>query len=271
MPALNALTPAVLNRFIGTPTCPVLIDICTDEDFALDPQLIPTSRRHPFKQIETLVPELQGQSVVIICQKGLKLSQGAAAMLRSHSIQADFLDGGHMAWADAGGSLIPAAKIPDTQNGSTLWVTRHRPKVDRIACPWLIRRFIDPKARFLFVQPDQVALVAEKFEATPFDIEGAALGHHNDKCSFDAFLDHFGLQTPALTHLAQIIRAADLGQLDEVPQAAGLQAASLGLSRMFKDDLEQLEAGLTLYDAFYCWARDATGETHDATSHQARQ
>jgi len=102
MPALNSITPSQLIRLIGTPDCPVLIDICIDEDFALDPRLIPTSRRHPFGQIETLVPKLQDRQAIIICQKGRKLSQGAAALLRSHSVKADYLEGGHQAWAAAG-------------------------------------------------------------------------------------------------------------------------------------------------------------------------
>ena len=270
MPALNAISPAQLIRLIGTPDCPILIDICINEDFALDPRLIPTSRRHPFTQIETLVPQLHDKHVIIICQKGLKLSQGAAALLRAYGIKADYLDGGHQAWAAMDGPLILAVNIPDIQNGSTLWVTRHRPKVDRIACPWLIRRFIDPKAKVMFVQPDQVVLVADRFGATPFDVEGALLGHKDGKCTFDAMLDHFNLHTNAIDALADVVRAADLGKLDENPQAAGLQAASLGLSRMHKDDQQQLMAGLTLYDAFYRWARDAQSELHDATSHGER-
>lgn len=267
MPALNALTPTQLSRLIGTPNCPVLIDICIDEDFAMDPTLIPTSLRVPFVQIETLVPDLIGKQVIIICQKGRKLSQGAAALLRSHGIDAQFLDGGHMAWRAADLPLLLAVNVPQHYGDHTLWVTRHRPKIDRIACPWLIRRFIDPKARFMFVSPDQVDLVADRFNATAFDVKGADLGHKGDKCTFDALLDHFDLHVTALDRLADVVRAADLGKLDDNAQAAGLQAASLGLSRMYKDDHAQLEAGLGLYDAFYLWARDAQGETHDAASH----
>jgi len=119
----------------------------------------------------------------------------------------------------------------------------------------------------MFVQPDQVELVADRFQATPFDVKGAVFGHRADKCTFDAMLDHFDLHTNALTTLADVVRAADLGKLSENPQAAGLQAVSLGLSRLHKDDTTQLEAGLVIYDAFYLWARDAQTEKHDGASH----
>ena len=141
--------------------------------------------------------------------------------------------------------------------------TRHRPKIDRIACPWLIRRFIDPRARFLFVEPAQVEAVADRFNATPFDMPGGFWSHRGDQCSFDTMLAEFGLHTPALDRLALIIRAADTNRHDLAPEAAGLLAASLGLSRIYRDDVAQMEAGLALYDAFYRWARDAQSEGHD--------
>ena len=155
--------------------------------------------------------------------------------------------------------IPPLANLPRTR----LWVTRHRPKIDRIACPWLIRRFIDPTARFLYVAPAEVAAVAAHFDATPFDIEGVTHSHHGDRCSFDTMLDLWGLQTDALQRLALVIRAADTDRHDLSPQAAGLLAISVGLSRQYRDDLEQLAIGLTLYDALYRWARDGHDETHD--------
>jgi hypothetical protein len=147
--------------------------------------------------------------------------------------------------------------------GRTVWVTRARPKVDRIACPWLIRRFVDPRAVFLFVAPSEVDGVAERFGATPFDVEGVHWSHRGDACTFDVIVEEFGLASEPLTRLAAIVRGADTGRFETAPQAAGLLAASLGLSRMFSDDLAQLEAGMTLYDAFYRWCRDATAETHN--------
>jgi hypothetical protein len=141
-------------------------------------------------------------------------------------------------------------------------VTRARPKVDRIACPWLIRRFVDPNAVFLFVPPAEVGAVAERFAATPFDIDNVFWTHRGDRCTFDVMVEEFGLSGEPLARLAVIVRGADTARPDLVPEAAGLLAASLGLSRMYADDLEQLEAGMLLYDAFYRWCRDATDETH---------
>lgn len=264
MPAPTQITVSQLSRLIGLPDAPILVDVCIDEDFALDPRLIPGSFRHPFDDIASLVPQLAGARVVVLCQKGLKLSQGAAAVLRASDISAESLQGGLLDWADAGQPLIPAALLPQRQaSGGTRWVTRHRPKIDRIACPWLIRRFIDPRAEFLFVAPSQVLQVAEKFAATPFDIEDVFWSHRGERCTFDTMLDEFSLNVPTLQHLAQIVRAADTNRLDLAPEAAGLLAASLGLSRMFRDDLAQLDAGMLLYDSFFRWARDATDEGHD--------
>jgi hypothetical protein len=191
--------------------------------------------------------------------RGRKLSEGAAAILRAKGWQAEVLEGGAEAWAAAGLPMVPRAALPAT----SLWVTRHRPKVDRIACPWLIRRFIDPAARFLYVAPSEVAAVADRFGAIPFDIDGVTFSHRGDLCSFDALVDDFGLHTEAMDRLALVIRAADTDRHDLAPQAAGLLALSVGLSRMFRDDLEQLEAGMAIYDALYRWARDAHQEGHD--------
>ncbi|MBU8537795.1 chromate resistance protein [Roseomonas tokyonensis] len=158
--------------------------------------------------------------------------------------------------------LEPAAIPPRDAAGRTVWVTRARPKVDRIACPWLIRRFVDPGAVFLFVAASQVELVADRFGATPFDIEGVFWTHRGDGCTFDTMLEEFGLRTPTLERLAMIVRGAETARYDLAPQSAGLLAASLGLSRLHRDDLVQLEAGLALYDAFHLWCRDATEEVH---------
>jgi hypothetical protein len=149
-------------------------------------------------------------------------------------------------------------------------VTRARPKIDRIACPWLIRRFIDPAAVCLFVAPAEVEAVADRFNATPFDVENVFWSHRGELCTFDVMVQEFGLSAPPLERLATIVRAADTSRLDLSPEAAGLLAASLGLSRMYDDDLEQLSAGMLLYDAFYRWCRDATGETHNWPTNKAK-
>lgn len=137
------------------------------------------------------------------------------------------------------------------------WVTRERPKVDRIACPWLIKRFIDGDPEFLFVPADRVLTVAKETGAVAFDVPGADLGHEGDRCSFDAFLKRYKLADPALHDLAPIVRGADTGRLDLSPQAPGLLALSRGLSILFKDDFEMLKHGLVMYDALYAWLREA--------------
>jgi hypothetical protein len=135
------------------------------------------------------------------------------------------------------------------------WVTRERPKIDRIACPWLIQRFIDRDAEFLYVPASDVLRVAEQTGATPYDVPGAELGHVGDLCSFDAFLAKHRLDDPALQKLAVIVRGADTSRPDLTPQSAGLLAISLGLSRNFTDDHEMLRHGMVMYDALYSWCR----------------
>lgn len=137
------------------------------------------------------------------------------------------------------------------------WITRERPKIDRIACPWLIARFIDKSPEFVYVPSDQVLQQAEKLGAIPYDVPGVELGHAGELCSFDAFLSRYGLSDPALGDLAVIIRGADTGRLDISPQAAGLLAISVGLSQNFQDDHEMLVHGFTIYDALYSWCKSA--------------
>ncbi|KAJ04692.1 chromate resistance protein ChrB domain-containing protein [Sulfitobacter mediterraneus] len=264
MAAPNEITVPQLLRLIGLPDAPVIVDISIDPDFADDPYLIPGSFRHPHTDIEGLKSRLQGRACVITCQKGIKLSQGLAAWLRHDGIKAEYLKGGMYGWREhVAAPRIPFAAIPAPVEGSTLWVTRHRPKIDRIACPWLIRRFVDPSARFLFVSPAEVNGVADRYGATPFDVEDVFWSHRGENCTFDTMLDEFALHTDALDRLVQVVRAADTNRHDMAPQAAGLLALSVGLSRQYRDDLEQLEAGLALYDALYRWARDGSDEGHD--------
>ena len=142
------------------------------------------------------------------------------------------------------------------------WVTRERPKIDRIACPWLIARFIDKSPEFLYVPTDDVLKVAKETGATPYDIPGVEMTHDGELCSFDAFLKKYKLNDPALHQLAVIVRGADTSRLELAPQAPGLMALSLGLSRVFADDHEMLRHGMVMYDALYAWCRDCQKETH---------
>lgn len=143
------------------------------------------------------------------------------------------------------------------------WITRERPKIDRIACPWLITRFIDTEPEFLYVPAERVLAVAEETGATPFDVAGVELGHVGDHCSFDAFLAKYCLADPALHQLADIVRGADTARLDLTPQSAGLHAVSLGLSAIFTDDHAMLRHGMVVYDALYAWCRMRRSGTHD--------
>jgi hypothetical protein len=145
------------------------------------------------------------------------------------------------------------------------WITRERPKIDRIACPWLVTRFIDPVAEFLYVPAAEVLQVAARTGAIPYDIPGAEYGHRGELCSFDAFLDKHHLDDPALRQLALIVRGADTDRLDLAPQCSGLLAISLGLSRTFTDDHEMLCHGLVMYDALFAWVQHAQGERHNWT------
>jgi rhodanese-related sulfurtransferase len=258
MPQFGQITPVQAMRLIGTPDAPTIFDVRTDEDVAVLPRLVPTSRRIAHTALAPLT-DRPGRAITV-CTKGRKLSEGAAAWLRVQGWQAEVLEGGTLAWEAAGLPMIPLATLPPP---GTAWVTRHRPKIDRIACPWLIRRFIDPTAQILFVAPSEVSAVADRFTAIPFDIEGVTFSHRGDTCSFDALLDDFGLHTEALDRMATVIRAADTDRHDLAPQAAGLLALSVGLSRMYRDDLDQLKAGIALYDALYRWARDGHEEGHD--------
>jgi rhodanese-related sulfurtransferase len=260
----NAITTTQLARLIGTPDAPRILDVRIDDDHNADPRMLPGSVRRSHRTVSSWGAEFAGQSVAVVCQHGQKLSQGVAAWLRHAGARAENLEGGFEAWVQAKGMLVEPAHVPERNDqGRTVWVTRVRPKIDRIACPWLIRRFVDPAAVFLFVAPGEVADVADRFGATPFDIENVFWSHRGKLCTFDVMLNEFGLRTEALDRLAAIVRGADTDVLDLAPQAAGLLAASLGYSRMYRDDLAQLDASMGLYDAFYRWARDAIGETHN--------
>ena len=143
------------------------------------------------------------------------------------------------------------------------WITRERPKIDRIACPWLIARFIDKEPEFLYVPTSDVLRIAEETGAIPYDIPGVEFTHVGELCSFDAFLKKYNLTDPALQQLAAIVRGADTSRLDLTPQSPGLYALSLGLSKIFPDDHEMLQHGMVMYDALYAWCQHCQAETHN--------
>lgn len=201
MPGFNQISPVHRMRLIGTPDAPIILDLRLDEDFALDPRVIPTAQRHSHTTMAELAARLAGRQVVVSCLRGAKISEGAAAVLRCHGIAAEPLAGGHLALASASLPLVPDDMVSGTKSGSRLWVSRHRPKVDR---------------------------------------------------------------------LAKVVRAADTDAHAVSPQAAGLLAMSVGLSRMFRDDLQQLEAGMVIWDVLYRCARDGYEEGHDWPADRAK-
>ena len=195
MSSVNSIASEKLFRLIGTPKCPAIIDVRADDDFSTDPRLVPGSVRRPSEAVGDWAAEFRGQSVVVICHKGLKLSHGVAAFLREAGASAEVLEDGFAGWARSGLSLVVTNKLlPRNAQGRTVWVTRERPKIDRIACPWLIRRFVDPDAVFLFVAPSEVSAVAEQFGGAAFDIEGVFWSHRGEACTFDVMIEEFGLR-----------------------------------------------------------------------------
>jgi hypothetical protein len=173
-----------------------------------------------------------------------------ASALQKNGIKAAYLEGGMAGWKER---KLPTRRKRDATENK--WVTREHPKIDRIACPWLVSRFVNPDAEFIYVPPNNVAKVAADIGGTPYDIEGAEFGHVGDQCSFDAIVRIYGIEDPALDHVATIVRGADTSSPDLTPQCDGLLAISFGLSANFPDDHEMLKHGLVIYDALYTWCR----------------
>jgi rhodanese-related sulfurtransferase len=262
MPSPTEISVAQLSRIIGLPGAPVLVDVRPCDDGGLGQLLLPTARHMEPQTVSAWARNFSGQRIIVYCRDGGTASQGAAAWLRQAGIDAQTLEGGFEAWRKAGEPLLRVDRLPERDEGRTIWVTRARPKIIRIACPWLIRRFIDPAAIFLYVAPSEVSAVAERFKATPFDSGDGIWNDRGDACTFDVMLEEFNLKTKPLLRLAAIIRGSDTGMPDLTLQSGGLLAISLGYSRMFKDDVAQLEATMPVYDALYRWCRDGTEETH---------
>jgi rhodanese-related sulfurtransferase len=263
MPSPIEITVSQLSRVIGLPGAPMLVDVRPREECAADRRLLPTARHLECQTISGWAGNYRGQRAIVYCRNGGDMGRGAAAWLRHAGCDAQTLEGGFEAWRNAQQPLLCIERLPERDDaGRTTWVTRARPKIIRIACPWLIRRFIDPHAIFLFVPPSDVAAVAARFRATPFDTGHGVWNDCGDACTFDVMLKEFGLGSEPLARLAMIIRGADTGRPDLTPQSGGLLATSLGFSRMYRDDLAQLDATLPIYDALYRWCRDGTDETH---------
>lgn len=267
MTSFTEICCAQLFKKIGTFDAPRIVDTRLAEDYGRDTALIPSSQRVSHQTVlNTLHDKPQDTptgKTVVVCHEGHKVSHGAAAVLCAQGMPAEVLSGGFCAWREQGLPLVSLQALPEKHRQARLWVTRHRPKIDRIACPWLLGRFIDLVAHVLFVPPSEVLAVADKFDAISFDIEQGEINHEGPLYTFKVMLDHFELHSAALTRTARVIRAADTNQIETIPQAAGLLALSIGLSKLYRNDNTQLAAGMTLFDMLYLWARDGVNETHD--------
>jgi rhodanese-related sulfurtransferase len=262
-----SISPDDLWTLIGTANAPQIIDVRRREIYDEAPGVLPTATWRDFGQVAQWSQQLdRDRPVVLSCKQGKELSQAPTAYLRGEGFDARVLAGGYAAWTDAGLPLIEKGALDRLASARpSQWVTRRRPKIDRIACPWLIRRFIDAQARILYVDPEFVLPVAKETGAVPFDIEGVELSHEGPRCSFDTMLKLFGLEgQPQVAQLALIVRGADTARPDLAPEAAGLHAISLGLSAAAGDDDHGLlERGFMVYDALFAYLRFAAQERHN--------
>jgi rhodanese-related sulfurtransferase len=244
-------SPDDLNPLLGAAVAPVLVDLQSAEQISAAERLIPGAIRRSPADVQTWGPEPpRTRPVVVFDLSGGEKSRLAVEALRHHGLQASRLDGGFAAWRER---KLPTRRVIAANEDK--WVTRERPKIDRIACPWLIRRFINPAAQFIYVPKSSVLAVAAETGATPYDVEGVDFGHAGERCSFDATLRIYDLDVAPLNCLATIVRGADTSRHDLAEQCGGLVAISLGLSANFPDDHEMLEHGMIIYDALYSWCR----------------
>jgi len=255
---MGSISKKHLTQLLQAPVRPIIIDVRRDDAYAAASGVIPGSVHRDASAATSWASDIElARPIVIYCGDGGELSQNVAGFLRERGHPVQYLDGGFRAWETSGRAI---AQKPGTPSQ---WVTRERPKIDRIACPWLIRRFVDADARFIYVPAAEVLKVAEETGAIPYDIPGVTLTHRGERCSFDAFIEDYRLTDPALARIADIVRGADTDRMDLAPQAAGLFAISLGLSVNIPDDHAMLRHGLVIYDALYAWMVAAQSETHN--------
>ncbi len=253
-----------LWQSMARPGHPRVFDMRRAQAIAPASRFIPGTRwRDHMQAVEWAACLPRGQTLVLTCMHGHNVSQLAASTLRARGLDARVLAGGIEGWIEAGHpTLGQSPLLAVTAQAPSHWVTRINPKIDRVACPWLIRRFIDPDAQFLFVEPQWVLDVAEEMGAVAFDTPGAPIEHDGELCSFDAFMSEFALDDPALHQLAIIVRGADTDRNDLAPEAAGLLAVALGNALVAETDHHALELGFPVYDAIYARLRLAADERH---------
>ncbi|MGA9124010.1 MAG: chromate resistance protein ChrB domain-containing protein [Pseudolabrys sp.] len=262
-----SISPKDLWNAIATRDAPQLVDVRRRDAYEQSPHLLPGAVwRDAAKTAQWMTEFDPARPIVAACKAGHEMSQSTVAQLRADGVDARVLEGGYEGWTKAGLPFVAKAELDRiVPKRPSIWVTRRRPKIDRIACPWLVRRFLDSQARILFVDPDQVVNVARESGGVPFDIKDVELSHVGERCSFDTMLKLFGLETePHLARLALIVRGADTARPDIAAEAAGLHAISLGLSALAADDDHGLlERGFMVYDALFAWLRFAAEERHN--------
>lgn len=257
---LDAISPKQLISLIGSAEAPLVLDVRREAPRRESGRTIPAALWRAPEGVDQWGDDIRAASrVVVFCVHAHNVSEMVGAVLRARRIDVAVLEGGLSAYADAGGPTIRADILTQTPSA---WITRARPKIDRVACPWLVRRFVDRDSKFYFVASEWVSAIAEESGAIAFDIPGARFSHEGELCSFDAFLKIFEIDDPALHAMAPIIRGADTGRLDLAPECAGLLAAALGNAASGKTDLEVMSQGFAIYDALYAWAKNARAEKH---------
>ena len=266
-PSVPRIHPEELAARMGRADAPLLLDVRREGKFADSPLMLAAARRCAPEDVAALAATEPAREVVVYCVYGHEVSADATALLRAAGWDARALAGGIAGGEDGVDSAQDIAQwrltpLPTMRKRAdwgvigeqvSRWITRERPKIDRIACPWLIRRFIDPRAEFFYVPTAQVFSEAARLKAVAYDLPGAPVTHEGEWCSFDGLLRAFEIEDPAVDRLARIVRGADTGRLALEPQCAGLLAFSLGLSRLRRDDHSMLDAAMPLYDALYAW------------------
>jgi rhodanese-related sulfurtransferase len=255
---------------LGLQDAPLLLDLREASDVQHTPRMIPSALYVGSHDVQTWSRCLPVQRSICVYRQGKQELEAIARTLTTKGYNVCVLEGGLDAWLQHD---LPAIQMREEFGvpGRSQWVTRERPKIDRLACPWLVRRFIDPTASFFYVPAPNVRAEANALGAQPYDIADVTFSHRGPKCSFDAFLDEFGLHDPILDSLAEIVRAADTGTLDRSREAPGLLAISLGLSASITNDMLLLEQAMPVYDALYAWCKTARSETHSWPQRQTVQ
>lgn len=261
----NSITSIELNKLVNSTNPPLIIDVRRKPAFLSSSEMMIGALRRDPETINEWSKNLPlEQKIIVYCVKGHEVSQNASKFLRDTGRKSRFVVGG----LEEGWKAEKLPTLTKPKNSGTSWVTREKPKIDRVACPWLVSRFVDSEAQILFVPSENVKLTASEKSFIPFDIPDQQFSHDGELCSFDAFIKYYHLSDPALKKMAVIIRGADTNKLNLAPQAAGLLAISLGLSSNFNNDHEMLAQGMIIYDALYSWCKKSQNEVHswDPTS-----